>query len=55
MSGEAAVQGLLLQAMTETMIIERDGDNGFRGGGFMALFRSIELDQVRRGVLPAKG
>jgi 4-hydroxyphenylpyruvate dioxygenase len=49
---------LLLQIFTETMIgpiffelIERKGDEGFGEGNFRALFESMELDQVRRGVL----
>ena len=32
-------------------IIQRKGDQGFGEGNFRALFESIELDQVRRGVL----
>jgi 4-hydroxyphenylpyruvate dioxygenase len=54
-------QGLLLQIFTETMvgpiffeIIQRKGNEGFGEGNFKALFESIELDQIRRGVLPAK-
>jgi len=54
-------QGLLLQIFTENMIgpiffelIQRKGAEGFGEGNFKALFESIELDQVRRGVLPAK-
>ncbi|MBV9996178.1 MAG: 4-hydroxyphenylpyruvate dioxygenase [Caulobacteraceae bacterium] len=53
-------QGLLLQIFTENMIgpiffelIERRGNEGFGEGNFKALFESIELDQIRRGVLPA--
>ena len=34
-------------------IIQRKGDQGFGEGNFRALFESIELDQVRRGVLKA--
>jgi 4-hydroxyphenylpyruvate dioxygenase len=52
-------QGLLLQIFTENMIgpiffelIERQGNEGFGEGNFKALFESIELDQIRRGVLP---
>ena len=52
-------QGLLLQIFTETMVgpiffelIERRGAEGFGEGNFKALFESIELDQIRRGVLP---
>ena len=55
-------QGLLLQIFTENMIgpiffelIQRRGNEGFGEGNFKALFESIELDQIRRGVLPAKG
>jgi 4-hydroxyphenylpyruvate dioxygenase len=50
--------GRLLQIFTETVIgpiffelIQRKGDQGFGEGNFRALFESIELDQVRRGVL----
>jgi 4-hydroxyphenylpyruvate dioxygenase len=52
-------EGLLLQIFTENMIgpiffeiIERRGNQGFGEGNFKALFESIELDQMRRGVLP---
>jgi 4-hydroxyphenylpyruvate dioxygenase len=55
-------QGLLLQIFTENMIgpiffelIQRKGNEGFGEGNFKALFESIELDQIRRGVLPATG
>jgi 4-hydroxyphenylpyruvate dioxygenase len=51
--------GVLLQIFTNTMIgpiffeiIERKGNDGFGEGNFRALFESIELDQIRRGVLP---
>ena len=54
-------QGLLLQIFTENQVgpiffelIQRKGNEGFGEGNFRALFESIELDQVRRGVLPAK-
>jgi 4-hydroxyphenylpyruvate dioxygenase len=54
-------QGLLLQIFTENMIgpiffemIQRKGNEGFGEGNFKALFESIELDQIRRGVIPAK-
>ena len=54
-------QGLLLQIFTENQIgpiffelIQRKGNEGFGEGNFRALFESIEADQVRRGVLPAK-
>ncbi|WPB85365.1 4-hydroxyphenylpyruvate dioxygenase [Sediminicoccus rosea] len=50
--------GRLLQIFTNTVIgpiffelIQRKGDQGFGEGNFRALFESIELDQVRRGVL----
>lgn len=53
-------QGLLLQIFTENVIgpiffeiIERRGNQGFGEGNFRALFESIELDQIRRGVLEA--
>ena len=54
--------GLLLQIFTKTLIgpiffeiIQRKGDEGFGEGNFRALFESMELDQVRRGVLaPSK-
>jgi 4-hydroxyphenylpyruvate dioxygenase len=49
---------LLLQIFTENVfgpvffeIIQRKGDEGFGEGNFQALFDSIELDQLRRGVL----
>jgi 4-hydroxyphenylpyruvate dioxygenase len=55
-------QGLLLQIFTENMIgpiffelIQRKGNEGFGEGNFKALFESIELDQIRRGVLPKEG
>jgi 4-hydroxyphenylpyruvate dioxygenase len=54
-------QGLLLQIFTQTVIgpiffeiIQRKGNEGFGEGNFRALFESIELDQIRRGVLKAK-
>ena len=54
-------QGLLLQIFTENMVgpiffelIQRKGNEGFGEGNFKALFESIELDQIRRGVLPAQ-
>jgi 4-hydroxyphenylpyruvate dioxygenase len=56
--------GLLLQIFTDTVIgpiffeiIQRKGNEGFGEGNFRALFESIELDQIRRGVLDptAKG
>ena len=49
---------MLLQIFTKTVIgpiffelIERKGNQGFGEGNFRALFESIELDQIRRGVL----
>jgi 4-hydroxyphenylpyruvate dioxygenase len=49
--------GLLLQIFTRTVIgpiffeiIQRKGDEGFGEGNFRALFESIELDQIKRGV-----
>ncbi len=51
-------QGLLLQIFTRSVvgpcffeIIERKGNEGFGEGNFKALFESLELDQIRRGVL----
>ena len=53
-------QGLLLQIFTENAIgpiffeiIQRKGNEGFGEGNFKALFESLELDQIRRGVLTA--
>lgn len=52
---------LLLQIFTQTVIgpiffeiIQRKGDQGFGEGNFRALFESIELDQIRRGVVQDK-
>ena len=54
-------QGLLLQIFTENVIgpiffeiIQRKGNEGFGEGNFQALFESLELDQIRRGVIPDK-
>lgn len=54
--------GLLLQIFTENMvgpiffeIIQRKGNDGFGEGNFKALFESIELDQIRRGVITVDG
>jgi 4-hydroxyphenylpyruvate dioxygenase len=51
-------QGLLLQIFTENAVgpiffelIQRKGNEGFGEGNFKALFESLELDQIRRGVL----
>ena len=53
-------QGILLQIFTQNVIgpiffeiIQRKGNEGFGEGNFQALFESIELDQIRRGVLDA--
>jgi 4-hydroxyphenylpyruvate dioxygenase len=53
-------QGLLLQIFTQNAIgpiffeiIQRKGNEGFGEGNFKALFESIELDQIRRGVVAA--
>ncbi|WP_345796028.1 4-hydroxyphenylpyruvate dioxygenase [Castellaniella sp. MT123] len=50
--------GLLLQIFTSNQIgpiffeiIQRKGNDGFGEGNFKALFESIELDQIRRGVV----
>jgi 4-hydroxyphenylpyruvate dioxygenase len=55
---EGENEGILLQIFTQEIIgpiffelIERKGDAGFGEGNFQALFESIELDQIRRGVL----
>ncbi|MFY9316559.1 MAG: 4-hydroxyphenylpyruvate dioxygenase [Burkholderiales bacterium] len=52
---------LLLQIFSENQLgpiffefIQRKGDEGFGEGNFKALFESIELDQMRRGVVKAK-
>jgi 4-hydroxyphenylpyruvate dioxygenase len=52
---------LLLQIFSENQLgpiffefIQRKGDEGFGEGNFKALFESIELDQMRRGVLESK-
>jgi 4-hydroxyphenylpyruvate dioxygenase len=51
-------EGLLLQIFTQNVIgpiffeiIQRKGNEGFGEGNFKALFESIELDQIRRGVI----
>jgi 4-hydroxyphenylpyruvate dioxygenase len=53
---------LLLQIFSENQLvpiffefIQRKGDQGFGEGNFKALFESMELDQMRRGVLKANG
>jgi 4-hydroxyphenylpyruvate dioxygenase len=57
-TSNATERELLLQIFTQTVIgpiffeiIQRKGDQGFGEGNFRALFESIELDQIRRGVL----
>ena len=61
-TSDAQSRELLLQIFTQTVIgpiffeiIQRKGDQGFGEGNFRALFESIELDQVRRGVLKDEG
>ena len=56
--GDVTGEGLLLQIFTENLfgpiffeIIQRKGNQGFGNGNFQALFESIELDQIRRGVV----
>jgi 4-hydroxyphenylpyruvate dioxygenase len=58
--GDPAKDEMLLQIFTTTVIgpiffeiIQRKGNEGFGEGNFRALFESIELDQIRRGVLKA--
>ncbi|MDI4634898.1 4-hydroxyphenylpyruvate dioxygenase [Pelomonas sp. V22] len=58
---EGAPHELLLQIFTKEVIgpiffelIQRKGNEGFGEGNFKALFESIELDQIRRGVLKAE-
>ena len=54
----SAKEGILLQIFTANVIgpiffeiIQRKGNQGFGEGNFKALFESIELDQIRRGVV----
>ena len=54
----SAQDGILLQIFTANVIgpiffeiIQRKGNEGFGEGNFRALFESIELDQIRRGVV----
>ena len=54
----ATSEGVLLQIFTANVIgpiffeiIQRKGNEGFGEGNFKALFESIELDQIRRGVI----
>ena len=56
--GAPAADEMLLQIFTKTVIgpiffeiIQRKGNQGFGEGNFRALFESIELDQIRRGVV----
>jgi 4-hydroxyphenylpyruvate dioxygenase len=56
--GSVGDEGILLQIFTENLfgpiffeIIQRKGNEGFGNGNFQALFESIELDQIRRGVI----
>jgi 4-hydroxyphenylpyruvate dioxygenase len=58
LDGAPAKDEMLLQIFTAPAIgpiffeiIERKGNEGFGEGNFQALFESIELDQIRRGVL----
>ncbi|MBC7668908.1 MAG: 4-hydroxyphenylpyruvate dioxygenase [Gemmatimonadaceae bacterium] len=58
LDGNVGEEGLLLQIFTENLfgpiffeIIQRKGNQGFGNGNFQALFESIELDQIRRGVI----
>src|SRR5438876_476664 len=61
LDGAPAKNEMLLQIFTTTVIgpiffeiIQRKGNEGFGEGNFRALFESIELDQIRRGVLDPK-
>jgi 4-hydroxyphenylpyruvate dioxygenase len=52
---------LLLQIFSENQLgpiffefIQRKGNEGFGEGNFKALFETMELDQMRRGVLVSK-
>ena len=56
--GSVGDEGILLQIFTENLfgpiffeIIQRKGTEGFGTGNFQALYESIELDQIRRGVI----
>ncbi|MFC3443443.1 4-hydroxyphenylpyruvate dioxygenase [Sphingobium rhizovicinum] len=56
--GDVEEEGILLQIFTENLfgpiffeIIQRKGNEGFGNGNFQALYESIELDQIRRGVI----
>jgi 4-hydroxyphenylpyruvate dioxygenase len=56
--GDVGEEGVLLQIFSNNLfgpiffeIIQRKGNEGFGNGNFQALFESIELDQIRRGVI----
>jgi 4-hydroxyphenylpyruvate dioxygenase len=58
---DGAPGDLLLQIFSENQLgpiffefIQRKGNQGFGEGNFKALFESIELDQIRRGVVKAR-
>ena len=60
-STEGGQPRLLLQIFSEKIIgpiffefIQRKEDEGFGEGNFEALFKSIERDQMRRGVINAE-
>jgi len=60
LDGAPVKDEMLLQIFTSTVIgpiffeiIQRKGNEGFGEGNFQALFESIELDQIKRGVLKA--
>ena len=62
LDGAPAENEMLLQIFTKNVIgpiffeiIQRKGNQGFGEGNFRALFESIELDQIRRGVLKPGG
>ena len=62
LDGAPAKDEMLLQIFTANAIgpiffeiIQRKGNKGFGEGNFRALFESIELDQIRRGVLKPGG
>jgi 4-hydroxyphenylpyruvate dioxygenase len=62
LDGAPASNEMLLQIFTKNVIgpiffeiIQRKGNQGFGEGNFRALFESIELDQIRRGVLKPAG
>ena len=55
--GKLRGDGILLQIFTKEIVgpiffefIERKGNESFGEGNFQALFESIELDQIRRGI-----